>query len=160
MAALMDDLDNGFDDRASLTASIEDVEEYQRRSPLFDVPSQHSGFRSEAGESDIDDRSSTGAPWSPPGFRPQLRRAHPTGSGWFAHDPYRRLNLRPSVSPSHSRQTSPEYQDAQEIDEDITLAANIPLPAGTDSPVKERSPEPEEPAESTSVDRPNCMSPG
>jgi hypothetical protein len=153
----MDDLDNGFDDRASLTASIEDVEEYQRRSPLFELPSQHSGFRSEPEESDIDERSSAGGPWAPPGFRPQLRRAHPTGSGWFAHDPYRRLNLRPSVSPSHSRHTSPEYQDAQEMDEDVTLAANIPLPAGTDSPIKERSPEPEaEHVQPVVAERPNC----
>ena len=43
------------------------------------------------------------------------------------------------------------------MDEDVTLAANIPLPAGTDSPVKERSPEPEpEPAEPAVPDRPNC----
>ena len=54
-------------------------------------------------------------------------------------------HLRPALSPSRSRQTSPEYQDAQEGDNDITIAANIPLPPGTDSPLKGRSPEPEEP---------------
>lgn len=57
-------------------------------------------------------------------------------------------HLRPSMSPSRSRQTSPEYLDAQEDDNDVTfLAASIPLPPGTDSPLKGRSPEPEEPAE-------------
>jgi len=54
-------------------------------------------------------------------------------------------HLRPTNSPSRSRQTSPEYQDAQEDDNDVTIAANIPLPPGTDSPLKGRSPEPEEP---------------
>lgn len=47
------------------------------------------------------------------------------------------------MSPSRSRQTSPEYEDAKDGGEDLTLPANIPLPAGTDSPLKERSPEPE-----------------
>jgi hypothetical protein len=138
-AAHLDDiLDNAFDDHPSMTASLEDFEE-QPRSPLFNLPSQHSGFRSEPEDSDIDDRSSAGAPWSPPGFGHNKR-----GSGWFRHDPYGRMNLRPSISPSRSRQTSPEYQDAQEGDEDVTMAANIPLPAGTDSPLRERSPELEE----------------
>ena len=148
-AARMDDiLDNAFDDHPSVTASLEDFEEQPaQRSPLlFDLPSQHSGFRSERDDtSDIDDRSSTGGPWSPPGFRHARSNAART-SGWFRQDPYgSRPNLQPSLSPSRSRQTSPEYQDALEgEDEDVTLAANIPLPTGTDSPWKERSPEPEE----------------
>lgn len=147
-AAQLDDiLDNGFDDHPSVTASLEDFEEPQaERSPLlFDLPSQHSGFRSGREDlSDVDDRSSVGAPWSPPGFRRSNTSAI-GGSGWFRHDPYSaRRRLRPSQSPSRSRQTSPEYQDAMEgEDEDITLAANIPLPPGIDSPVKDRSPEPE-----------------
>lgn len=140
-AAHLDDLNNDFDDHPSLTASLEDFEEQPHRSPLFDLPSQHSGFKSEPDESDVEVASSNGEPWSPPGFRGH----HRGGSGWFRHDPYGsgRYSLRPSVSPSRSRHTSPEYQDAQEGEEDITIAANIPLPAGTDSPMKERSPEPE-----------------
>ena len=138
-----DDLDNAFDDHSSLAPSIEDFEEQQQRSPLFGLPSQHSGFRSEPPDSEPDAASSNGEPWSPPGFRGHSRG----GSGWFRHDPYsigQRLALQPSMSPSRgSRQTSPEYQDAQEGDEDLTIAANVPLPAGTDSPYKERSPEPE-----------------
>lgn len=53
-------------------------------------------------------------------------------------------HLRPSASPSRSRQTSPEYHDANDAENDVTIAANIPLPPGTDSPTKDRSPEPEE----------------
>jgi hypothetical protein len=138
-ATRIDDLDHHFDDHPSVVDSLEDYEEAERRSPLWDLPSQHSGFKSEHENSEIDDQSSTGAPWSPPGFQNRSTNA----SGWFRQDPYGRYNLRPSNSPSRSRQTSPEYQDAQEGDADVTIAANIPLPAGFDSPIKERSPEPE-----------------
>ena len=150
--AQMDDiLDNAFDDHPSVTASLEDFEEQPaQRSPLlFDLPSQHSGFRSERDDtSDLDDRSSSGGPWSPPGFR-QTRSSAARTSGWFRHDPYgSRPHLQPPTSPSRSRQTSPEYEDAMEgEDEDVTLAANIPLPTGTDSPWKERSPEPDHPSD-------------
>ena len=141
-AAPLEDLDVAFDDHPSLSASLEDFEEQHNRSPLFGLPSQHSGFKSEPEESDADVESSNGEPWSPPGFRRRTKG----GSGWFRHDPYDmtgRLNLKPTLSPSRSRQTSPEYEDALEPDEDVTIPANIPLPAGTDSPFKERSPEPE-----------------
>lgn len=138
-ATRIDDLDHHFDDHPSVVDSLEDYEEAERRSPVWDLPSQHSGFKSEHDSSEIDDQSSAGAPWSPPGFKNRNANA----SGWFRQDPYGRYNLRPSNSPSRSRQTSPEYQDAHEGDPDVTIAANIPLPAGADSPVKERSPEPE-----------------
>ncbi|KAL1997709.1 hypothetical protein VTN02DRAFT_994 [Thermoascus thermophilus] len=67
-----DDLDNAFDDHPSLSASLEDFAAtcttHIRRPPLFDLPSQHSGFRSD--ESDAgDDPPPSGEPWSPPGFR-------------------------------------------------------------------------------------------
>ncbi|ERF74244.1 hypothetical protein EPUS_03434 [Endocarpon pusillum Z07020] len=144
-AAETNDMDNAFDDHPSLSASLEDFEEHQTRSPLFDLPSQHSGFKSEPDDSDIDERSSNGAPWSPPGFRRHARGGSRGAGSWFRHDPYgtaQRFELRPSISPSRSRQTSPEYEDARGGDEDLTIPANIPLPAGTDSPLKERSPEP------------------
>lgn len=119
-------------DNHSLEASIEDFEEQERRSPVFP------DFRSDREESEIDDRSSNGLPWSPPGFKSRNSNA----SGWFRQDPYGKYDLRPSTSPSRSRQTSPElYQDAMNGDPDITIAVNTPLPAGTDSPVRERSPE-------------------
>jgi hypothetical protein len=141
-----------FEDHQSVDATLSDYEEQERRFP--DMPSQHSGFKSE-NESEIDDQSSagTGAPWSPPGFRTR----HPGASGWFRQDPYGRFNLQPTQSPNRSRQTSPEYQDAQEGDNDITIAANVPLPAGTDSPVKERSPEPEAPPDDFSTPEPDAV---
>lgn len=140
-AARVDDLDNMFDDHPSLSASLEDFEENQNRSPLFGLPSQHSGFKSE--ESEADAESSAGDPWSPPGFR----KSNTGGTGWYRHQPYNhdRLDLRPSISASRSRETSPKYEDALEgdLEGDITLPANIPLPNGTDSPVKRRSPSPD-----------------
>jgi hypothetical protein len=149
MMAAAHELDAAFDDHPSVTASLEDFEEQERRSPMFGIPSQHSGFRSDNDGSEMDDQSSAGAPWSPPGFRNRNTNA----SGWFRQDPYGVYALRPSASPSRSRQPSPEYEDAQEGDPDITIAANIPLPRGTDSPMKERSPEPEPnaPSRQTSV---------
>jgi hypothetical protein len=149
---MMDELDNVFDDHPSLDASLEDFEANSNnahRIPLFGLPSQHSGFRSE--ESDGDATSTAGDPWSPPGFR---RHDYVPGSGWYRHQPYSRkedndrLELKPPVrdSPSQSREPSPQYEDAQETPTappvkdaaevgelgDITLPANIPLPKGTD----------------------------
>src|SRR5207247_2338737 len=56
-------------------------------------------------------------------------------------------------SPSRAREPSPQYEDAledpMERDElemdldDLTFPANIPLPPGSDSPLKGRSPSPE-----------------
>lgn len=165
MAAMMaaaHDLDHAFDEHPSVTASLEDFEEQERRSPLFGMPSQHSGFRSDHDGSEMDDQSSAGAPWSPPGFGNRNTNA----SGWFRQDPYGRYALQPSTSPSRSRHPSPEYEDAQEGEPDVTIAANIPLPRGTDSPMKERSPEPEAhaPSRATSAspeeENPNnCTSP-
>ncbi|KAL9622327.1 MAG: hypothetical protein Q9160_003338 [Pyrenula sp. 1 TL-2023] len=141
----LDDIDDQmFDDHPSLSASLEDFEDNPERSPMFGIPSQHSGFKSEAEESEADAESSNGSPWSPPGF--QKHRSLGSGSGWFRQDLYGaqrdRLDLRPSNSPSISRQSSPEYQDAEEGDIDLTIPANIPLPRGTDSPLKGRSPSP------------------
>ena len=132
-----------FDDHSSLAASLEDYEDHTSPAPMFNLPSQHSGFRSEQEESDIDEQSNDSAPWSPPGFRKHQSAA--SGSGWFRHEPYvpsDQFDLRPSNSPSGSRQSSPEYADAIEGDPDLTIPANIPLPPGTDSPLKGRSPSP------------------
>jgi hypothetical protein len=142
-AAQLDRIGDMFDNHPSLSASLEDFEEHQRQSPLFGLPSQHSGFKSES--SDADAESSTGEPWSPPGFRKPHTSLHSGRGGWYNHEPYgQRRFERPSTSPSRSRETSPQYEDAMEgeLDGDITIPANIPLPAGTDSPWKEQSPEP------------------
>jgi hypothetical protein len=136
-AAEMDEMDNMFDEHPSLSASLEDFEPNDNRSPLFGLPSQHSGFKSE--ESEADAESSAGDPWSPPAWR----RPN-TGSGWYRHQPFQQgnLSLKPSASPSRSRDTSPQYESAQEDEGDVTMPANIPLPRESVSPVKKRSPSP------------------
>ena len=130
-------LDGMFDDHPSLSASLEDFEHNENRSPLFGLPSQHSGFKSD--DSEIDAESNSDGPWSPPAWRRQN-----AGSGWYQHQPYLEAPLRPSLptSPSRSRETSPQYESAREDEEDITLPANIPLPRDTISPSKEPSPSP------------------
>ncbi|CRG91859.1 Spindle pole body protein pcp1 [Talaromyces islandicus] len=148
-AAMEDEMEALFDDHPSLSASLEDFEASNRRSPMFDLPSQHSGFRSE--ESD-DGQSDPQERWSPPALR---RPDSLAGSHWYRHAPY---DMKPTLqngSAPQSREGSPQYEDAREAPPlplpqknaadwpDITLAANVPLPPGTDSPVKGRSVSPE-----------------
>ncbi|KAJ5093684.1 hypothetical protein N7456_009545 [Penicillium angulare] len=159
---MLDELDNVFDDHPSLDASLEDFENNSNahRSPLFGMPSQHSGFRSEESDGEIDEPG-PGERWSPPGLR---QHDYVQGSGWYRHQPYQRkgnlnqrLELRPtiglSLSPSLSREPSPQYEDALEdpskgktnddVDPtDITAAVNIPLPMGAGTPQTGRSPSP------------------
>lgn len=126
-----------YDDHPSLSASLEDFE-HSPRSPVFGLPSQHSGFKLEESESEDEPASEvSGEPWSPPAWR----QRNPVG-GWYQHQPYPQDSnlLKASASASHSRGTSPRYESAHEEEGDITLAAKIPLPRGSMSPVKERSP--------------------
>ncbi|KAL2851825.1 hypothetical protein BJX68DRAFT_68553 [Aspergillus pseudodeflectus] len=157
---MLDELDNVFDDHPSLDASLEDFENTSNahRSPLFGLPSQHSGFRSEGSDNEDEDATPQGDRWSPPGFR---RYDNVPGSGWYRHQPYNRIidherfGLKPTVgvSPSQSREPSPQYEDAPEAPmagtrslsaetADVTVAANVPLPPDADSPMKGRSPSP------------------
>lgn len=133
----IDSLDQEFDDHPSLSASLEDFEHNENRSPLFGLPSQHSGFKSD--ESEVDAESNSEGPWSPPTWGKQS-----APGGWYKHQPYLtdNRNLKPILSNSRSRDTSPQYESAKEEDEDITIPANIPLPRGSLSPMKERSPSP------------------
>ncbi|KAL8694388.1 MAG: hypothetical protein Q9218_000954 [Villophora microphyllina] len=132
----MDNLD-AFDDHPSLSASLEDFEHHDR-SPTFGLPSQHSGFKSEDSEPEGDSVSE--GPWSPPAWRRQTAEA-----GWYRHQPYTQdsRHLKPSVSPSRSRTTSPPFQSIREDEGETILPASIPLPKGSMSPVKEQSPSPE-----------------
>ena len=126
-----------YDDNTSLSASLEDFEQ-SPRSPLFGLPSQHSGFKSEESESEDEPASElSGKPWSPPAWRQQN-----TAGGWYQHQPYPhdKNRLKASISASHSRGASPRYESAREDEEDVTIAAKVPLPKGSVSPVKERSP--------------------
>ncbi|KAL8873955.1 MAG: hypothetical protein Q9174_000642 [Haloplaca sp. 1 TL-2023] len=129
----MDNLD-AFDDHPSLSASLEDFEHHDR-SPTFGVPSQHSGFKSDDSEAEADAQSD--GPWSPPAWGRQTAEA-----GWYRHQPYAQdsRHLKPSMSPSRSRNTSPQCQVVKEDEGDTVLPANIPLPRGSTSPVKEQSP--------------------
>ncbi|OJD25583.1 hypothetical protein ACJ73_03051 [Blastomyces percursus] len=162
----LEELDNVFDEHPSLTASLEDFEDSSRPSPLLDLPSQHSGFQSEdindrEPDTDTDIDSSCGDPWSPPGYQQRrylLQQQHfppTTGSAWYRHQPYLRdkPDLKPTYdcSPLRSREVSPQYEDALEKPlvagedddpADLTIPANIPLPAGANSPQKGRSPSP------------------
>ena len=129
--------DDLYESHPSLSASLEDFENNDQPSPIFQLPSHHSGFKSE--ESEVDAASNSEGPWSPPGWK-----RSDAGSGWYRHQPYLQesLNLRFSASASRSRDTSPQYESATEDKEDLTIPANIPLPRGSLSPVKERSPSP------------------
>ena len=138
----IDNIDAMFDDHPSLSASLEDFEHNENRSPVsptFGIPSQHSGFKSD--ESEADAESSEG-PWSPPGGSPTAWRRDSGVGGWYRHQPYLQENQspKPSASPSRSRNTSPQYESAREDEGETILPANIPLPRGSVSPVKERSP--------------------
>ncbi|KAJ5595932.1 hypothetical protein N7450_002390 [Penicillium hetheringtonii] len=159
---MLDELDHVFDDHPSLDASLEDFESNSNahRSPLFGMPSQHSGFRSEGSDSEMED-STPMDPWSPPGLR---QHDYVQGSGWYRHQPYARKNrmhgrpdLKPTVglsdSPSVSREASPQYEDAPEPPAkgrakeytekgDVAVAANVPLPSGSGTPQIGRSPSP------------------
>ncbi|MCJ1267661.1 hypothetical protein MMC22_007547 [Lobaria immixta] len=132
----IDVLDEVYD-HPSLSASLEDFEPNETRSPLFALPSQHSGFKSD--ESEAGAESTSDEPWSPHGWRTQG-----AGTGWFQHQPYTRqsASLKPLGSASRSRETSPQYESAREDEGDLTIPANIPLPRGSMSPVKERTPSP------------------
>ena len=126
-----------YDDHPSLSASLADFE-HSPRSPVFGLPSQHSGFKLEESDSEDEPASEvSGEPWSPPAWR----QKNPAG-GWYQHQPYPQDNnlFKTSASASRSRGTSPRYESAHEEEGDITLAAKIPLPRGSMSPVKERSP--------------------
>ncbi|MCJ1400276.1 hypothetical protein MMC11_003480 [Xylographa trunciseda] len=127
--------DDLYESHPSLSASLEDFENNDQPSPVFQLPSHHSGFKSE--ESEADAASNSEGPWSPPGWK-----RSDAGSGWYRHQPYLQggPNPRFSVSASRSREASPQYESATEDKEDITIPANIPLPRGSLSPVKERSP--------------------
>ena len=131
-----------LDDHTSLTGSIGDFSDSdkQQQSPMFGLPSQHSGFRSaDASEDDdpLQDVASDDSPWSPPAWR------QPTTAGdWYRHQPYsndvERLKSQ-SASKSRGASHNVEDQSDDEDDPDATLAARIPLPRGSTSPFRDSS---------------------
>ncbi|KAL4910037.1 hypothetical protein BDW74DRAFT_47182 [Aspergillus multicolor] len=158
---MVDELDHFFDDHPSMDASLEDFENTsnRHRSPIFGLPSQHSGFRSEESDCEEDDTTPVDERWSPPGLG--RRYDDVPNSGWYRHQPYtrkidhERFGLKPTVgvSPTQSREASPQYEDAPEApmanrrafsteNVDAIVAAKVPLPPEADSPMKGRSPSP------------------
>ena len=139
MAKHSNSLENVFDDHPSLSASLEDFEHTDNRSPVFGLPSQHSGFKSEDSEADAESEST--GPWSPPA---SAWKSTSGAGAWYRHQPYQ--NAKPqfklSTSPSRSRHTSPNYESAKENEGETLMPADIPLPSGSRSPTKERSPSP------------------
>lgn len=115
-----------------MNASLDDFEGRDFSPTMPDLPSQHSGFRSNIA-SEYSEETSSRRSYSPPAWRK-------AGAGWFQ-------NNQPSLSPSRrpgfaSRESSPRYHSVDEEgdEEDVTAyrtAMRIPLPA---SPEKGRSP--------------------
>ncbi|EMC97782.1 hypothetical protein BAUCODRAFT_31776 [Baudoinia panamericana UAMH 10762] len=116
----------------SFNASMDDYEAPAREfSPTmpFDLPSQHSGFRSNVA-SEYSESGSSRRSYSPPAWRK-------AGSGWFKHP-----SLSPTRERRRSKESSPQYAGPGEEgdDGDVTayrIATTVPLPG---SPTKGRSP--------------------
>lgn len=118
-----------LDSHPSLNASMDDFEPRDFSPTIPDMPSQHSGFRSN-GNSEYSETSSRRSN-SPPAWRK-------AGSGWFNHQQH----LSPNRSGYRSKDASPQHRSAEEETEDgdvtaYRFARGIPLP---ESPVKGRSP--------------------
>lgn len=129
-----------FDEHNSLDDSLEELGHGDQSSPLFGLPSQHSGFKSSEEESSEQEEDVVSEePWSPPAWR----SSNPAG-GWYRHQPYPQdeQKSRHSVSGSRSREASHEsYASAlEEEDEDTKRPSEIPLPKGSHSPAKQQSP--------------------
>ncbi|KAI5362095.1 hypothetical protein Slin15195_G057460 [Septoria linicola] len=118
-----------LDSHPSLNASMDDFDAREFSPTIPDMPSQHSGFRSNR-HSEYSEASSRRS-YSPPAWRK-------AGSGWFKHQEA----LSPNRNGYRSKDTSPQYHSADEDGEDGDVTAyktarRIPLP---ESPVKGRSP--------------------
>ncbi|KZF24875.1 hypothetical protein L228DRAFT_265387 [Xylona heveae TC161] len=120
-------IDDEFDDHPSLSASLDDFDHENHVSPLYGIPSQHSGFKMEDSETDAD----SAGPWMPPA---SFRRTA-NGSTWLRQP----LTL-PNVPGLRSREMSPQYESALEGD---TAVQADELPLAAETPVKKRSPSPD-----------------
>ncbi|KAK5652779.1 hypothetical protein OQA88_9635 [Cercophora sp. LCS_1] len=133
-----------------IDASLEDFQ-IPPRSPPFGMgyPSTHSGFRSDDArssvldDSDVDSEASAGG-YSPPAWR-RLGNGDRSSGFWRQSEGVSGglggggFNF---AIPEFERESSPEYESADEGDRVLQQAARTRLP-GSMSPEKERSPEPE-----------------
>ncbi|SMR48642.1 unnamed protein product [Zymoseptoria tritici ST99CH_1A5] len=114
-----------LDSHPSLNASMDDFEAREFSPTIPDMPSQHSGFRSNHA-SEYSEASSRRS-YSPPAWRK-------AGSGWFQNH----QTLEPRGMAYGSKDCSPVYHSAdEEGDGDLRKARRIPLP---ESPIKGQSP--------------------
>lgn len=132
--ATIEELETVFDDHPSLDASLQDFEPGSNSdvlSPRFGyLPSQHSGFRSDT-DSEMAD-SVSGGRYSPPAWR---RVNGKRSSGFW------RSGVAHSTG--FSRESSAEYESADDGDATLEAARRTRLPTGSLSPEKRRSPSPE-----------------
>lgn len=116
-----------------------------RQSPTFDMPSQHSGFRSSSVAEDLhsdadDSLQSSASPWSPPAWRKNsedLLSKHEQ----IAHSAMVKRSLSSPAGARDSREASPfearsSARSSLEPDPYLRAAVQVPLPG---SPEKQRS---------------------
>ena len=130
-----------------LDASLQDFEPSIGSPPPFGYPSMHSGFRSDdtMASSDLEDDSASAASvggYSPPAWR-RLGNGDRSSGFWRKSDNLSRLGLAYNHADPRSRESSPEYESADEGEAILARAIRTRLPDGSVSPMKERSPEPE-----------------
>jgi hypothetical protein len=138
----LDQLDASLDDFAP---SIGHNNQNSRRLP-FGYPSTHSGFRSDdlSETGDSDSEASAGG-YSPPAWR-RLGNGDRSSGFWRKADDLAMMydgDDDDGFDGPRSRESSPEYESADEGDEVLAQAIRTRLPTGSLSPEKERSPEPE-----------------
>ncbi|TDZ24576.1 hypothetical protein Cob_v002254 [Colletotrichum orbiculare MAFF 240422] len=141
-----------FDPLDHLDASLGDFEpttpppnkHYQKMPPLFGYPSHHSGFRSELDtESDLGpdpENSVSAGGYSPPAWR-RLGNGSRDSGFWRRSEDL--LGAFPPSRFAKSRESSPEYDSADEDEDVLRRAIRTRLPTGSMSPDKGRSPSPE-----------------
>ncbi|KAK4158332.1 hypothetical protein C8A00DRAFT_28610 [Chaetomidium leptoderma] len=112
----------------------------------FGYPSAHSGFRSDdlASEMDVSDSEASAGGYSPPAWR-RLGNGDRSSGFWRKGDDLMMMYDEDddAMEAGRSRESSPDYESADEGDEILAQAIRTRLPAGSVSPDKERSPEPE-----------------
>lgn len=138
MALGLDQLDASLDDFAPPSMG-------RPRRLQFGYPSAHSGFRSDdtASETGASEGSAASAGgYSPPAWR-RLGNGDRSSGFWRQGDELMMMYDDDDDEVGRSRESSPEYESADEGNEILEQAIRTRLPTGSLSPEKERSPEPE-----------------
>lgn len=139
-----------FDPLDHLDASLNDFDSRSPAPPHFAYPSHHSGFLKSDTESDMHDSTMSAGGYSPPAWR-RLGNGDRSSGFWRKGDNLLGYGGLPPNGYGYgygrglSRESSPEYDSADDEEGDAILAAAIRtrLPTGSMSPEKERSPEPD-----------------